>query len=737
MLQEIKNVEKAPQSTLLTGGMKNTETETEISSLTYEDEINISAEIESLVTDFKSKIESLLSNKNIQFAIKKKIKTNTKIPYTVKNSVYIFYLEEENLFIEISFSHELSQIFLLLQPTLDHLKEITRKIKFYRMFGVPAEEKTYKPNTSVKNWSPYDHQWTMWAIKNLLPKMANLSQMGTGKTLATIMTIDSHLQEGKTRKGKILYIAPAATLNGLKYTHFGQYAPHLSTSIIDGPFMVRVQKIMDSTVDVKLINFEAFTMSTEIQKTDSAGNGLMKDEVKVIKKRNEYGMEYTEEVKTGKKIPDTNTLKFSDVVSCIDWDLVIIDECHKIKNPDAQRTGNIIDCFKEVPHKIIMSGTVAANKLHDVYCPFIFLNGAKTFSSVLTHRGDASKLLTYGELYGSFLRSYFDRSGFGYTPKRKTIETLKTMIETCSIRFEKSECMNLPDKVYELRLVDLSDKQLKLYNDLKTKLTAELTSGISDKFGDDEKKISVTAMIALNMKLAEAANGWIYDNNGYPIQFAENPKLDAMLECIDDADDGETKFIIWSQFKQDMKMLRDAIAKEYGQDSVAIIDGGVNFKERYRLQEKFNKKEDKLRFVVCNVLAAGTGIDLIGASYEIYFSNSFHKVERSQSEDRAHRPGMQNKLTIIDIVARQTIDEKVIDALKSNKAMNAALTENLGFDPSLLNIKDGDATNNINDEPAVINENGNGNGNGKNKDDIFKNNSVLKDCCILSVISVV
>ena len=277
--------------------------------------------------------------------------------------------------------------------------------------------------------------------------------------------------------------------------------------------------------------------------------------------------------------------------------------------------------------------------------------------------------------------------------------------------------MNLPDKVYEVKLIELSEKQLKAYRELEVFLRTE----IEDKLGRGET-VSVLSVLALNMKLAEAANGWFYDKNGVPILFPENPKVDAVMECIDDADDGASKFVIWSQFKQDMRMLRDEISKQYGPDTVRVIDGSVYFEERHRIQTRFNDKKDTLRFVICNVLAAGTGIDLIGASYEIYFSNSFRKVERSQSEDRCHRPGMQNKLTIIDIIAKDTVDEKVIAALQTNKNMNVALTENLGFDPRIiLNME------NLSEEEAVIKQNGNGSKR--------KHHRQRKDECLLSAIA--
>jgi SNF2 family DNA or RNA helicase len=480
----------------------------------------------------------------------------------------------------------------------------------------------------------------------------NLSEMGTGKTLSTIMIIDTLLKEGKINSGKILYIGPASTLGNLA-VQFKRHAPHLKIAIVDGSFNQRMAQIVaKDRPDVYIANFEMMNMKLKL-----VANG------------------------------NTTELKMADIVGCVAWDMVIIDEVHKIKNPDAQRTQNILTTFRDVPYKIIMSGTITANKMFDVHCPFIFLNNARQFNSVLLHRN--GEPLSYGELVGDFLQKYFRREGGSWKPLTGTAEELREKLAEVSVRFTKKECLDLPDKVYDVRLVDLSPNQQRLYNELRDKLQADLEDSIGK-----EGKVSVLNVRAMNMKLQEAANGWIYDSYHRAISFPENPKLDAMMELLDDIGD-EAKTICWGIFKEDIRIMYNRIKETYGYESVAIIDGSVDRWKRDEIQEKFNDPNSELRYVVCNILAAGHGIDLIGASHEIFLCNTFRKVERTQAQARADRPGMQESLTIHDIVARNTADEKVIGAIRSWKSMDAALTENLGIDPKYL-----DATL-TDEEPAI------------------------------------
>ena len=106
-------------------------------------------------------------------------------------------------------------------------------------------------------------------------------------------------------------------------------------------------------------------------------------------------------------------------------------------------------------------------------------------------------------------------------------------------------------------------------------------------------------------------------------------------------------------------------AEKYGEESVACYYGGTPQEERQDIVDKFQDPENPLRFFVGQPRTGGYGITLTAANTVIYYSNSYDLEIRLQSEDRAHRIGQTNKVTYIDLVSPDTIDEKILIALKS------------------------------------------------------------------------
>ena len=132
----------------------------------------------------------------------------------------------------------------------------------------------------------------------------------------------------------------------------------------------------------------------------------------------------------------------------------------------------------------------------------------------------------------------------------------------------------------------------------------------------------------------------------------------AALEEIDG------KVIIWGNFTHDLHLIRDAIVKEYGEESIELFYGATAGEERQLIVERFQDPDNPLRFFVGQPRTGGYGLTLTEAHTVIYYSNGYDLEVRLQSEDRAHRIGQTNKVTYIDIVAEGTVDERVLRALR-------------------------------------------------------------------------
>ena len=132
---------------------------------------------------------------------------------------------------------------------------------------------------------------------------------------------------------------------------------------------------------------------------------------------------------------------------------------------------------------------------------------------------------------------------------------------------------------------------------------------------------------------------------------------------MDILNDTSDKVIIWVSFVHEITKIRHAIAKEFGAKSVVTYYGETPQDQRQAIVRKFQEEEEP-RFFVGQPRTGGFGITLTAANTVVYYSNSYDLEIRLQSEDRAHRIGQKKSVTYIDLVSPNTIDVKIINALK-------------------------------------------------------------------------
>ena len=125
----------------------------------------------------------------------------------------------------------------------------------------------------------------------------------------------------------------------------------------------------------------------------------------------------------------------------------------------------------------------------------------------------------------------------------------------------------------------------------------------------------------------------------------------------------EGKAIIWGHWQKDIKNIVGKIEKKYGPGSGVSYYGLTPQEERQDNIRQF-QSDPKCRFMVGTPSTGGYGITLTAANTVIYYSNGYDLEKRLQSEDRAHRIGQKKNVTYIDIIAEETVDEKIVKALK-------------------------------------------------------------------------
>jgi SNF2 family DNA or RNA helicase len=219
--------------------------------------------------------------------------------------------------------------------------------------------------------------------------------------------------------------------------------------------------------------------------------------------------------------------------------------------------------------------------------------------------------------------------------------------------------LDLQPKTYEFRDVELTKEQSRLYDSILHDATAKLNNGTH-----------VTAINVLGQmtRLHQIICGHVRDENG-KVQDVESNRMKAIIELLNEHDG---KAIIWSVYDPEIRRIAAALATEFGQESVASFWGG---NPRVRDQEESRwLSSPECRFMVSTQMSGGKGNTWNPATLVIYAANNHDLEHRYQSEDRCHRIGQTNKVTYVDLIVRDTVEEKIIHALRKKIDLATIIT---------------------------------------------------------------
>ena len=333
--------------------------------------------------------------------------------------------------------------------------------------------------------------------------------------------------------------------------------------------------------------------------------------------------------------------------------LMAIDESTTIKTPKAKRTKSIINLSREAKYRRIMTGSPVTKNPLDLFSQCYFLDPFH-----LEHESYYSFRMRYAILKTAHIsgRSIQLVNGF------KNLGELSDKLKPFSYRVLKEDCLDLPDKIYMKRNIKLSHDQLKLYEQMKKEALAVLNG---------KQTTTVNALTQL-MRLQQITCGHFTADDG-STQPIKNNRVDELMDVLEEV---EGKAIIWAHYQYDIITIIKEIVKVHGPGSVVDYYGLTPQDERQDNIRKF-QSDPRCRFIVGTPATGGYGITLTAANTVIYYSNGYDLEKRLQSEDRAHRIGQTKSVTYVDIMAEETVDEKIVKALR--KKINIA-SEVLGED---------------------------------------------------------
>jgi SNF2 family DNA or RNA helicase len=218
----------------------------------------------------------------------------------------------------------------------------------------------------------------------------------------------------------------------------------------------------------------------------------------------------------------------------------------------------------------------------------------------------------------------------------------------------------LPKKIYTKRYFKLTDKQRKVYDKVKEDYILEVS----------EQDIPVPMALTRMMKLQQITSNFAFvDSEILKLIDESNPRLDETMNIINETPEDDS-IIIWCRFRHDI----DSICEQLTKNKISNVryDGSTNAGDRAKNLKKFQDK--MVRVFVANPATAAEGLNLFVASTVIYYSNSFKLGDRQQSEDRAHRIGQKNNVLYYDLVAENTLDNKIIKVLLEKQELANIIT---------------------------------------------------------------
>jgi SNF2 family DNA or RNA helicase len=339
-------------------------------------------------------------------------------------------------------------------------------------------------------------------------------------------------------------------------------------------------------------------------------------------------------------------LKFAQKFMLSHKTMMVIDESTTIKNPKALRTKNIIQISDMAKYRRILTGSPVTKNPLDLFSQCYFLD---------PYHLDHGSYYSFRTRYAIMKTAHIAGRSIQLVSGFKHLDELSEKLKPFSYRVLKEDCLDLPDKIYMKRVISLTEEQQKVYKQMKEEALATLNGK------------TVTTMVALTqlMRLHQITCGHFAADDG-TIQPIKNNRLNELMDVLEEI---EGKAIIWAHYQYDIKTIVKEIVKVHGPGSVVDYYGLTPQDQRDTNREKF-QDDPGCRFLVGTPSTGGYGITLTAANTVIYYSNGYDLEKRLQSEDRAHRIGQHKPVTYVDILAEETVDEKIVKSLR--KKINIA-----------------------------------------------------------------
>lgn len=468
------------------------------------------------------------------------------------------------------------------------LQEILRDDTYTPAKQTPADVSIINGHSFLTK--PFDHQRKNLARLLTSPRWLISDEMGTGKSHAVCNRIKHDYFDDESDL-QVLILCPKSVVTGWceeLMRHAGIFS-----EIVQGNAKQRAQALTPGGVPIKIANYELLLHS------------------------------------------DFNV---------VDWDIVVLDEVHRVKNFTAQTSRKVRELTRKSRFTWGLSGTPAPNGLEDWLGVLAAID--PDLLPTKTKTAFEARYCVKREIQQNVWKVC------GY----KNVQELHGYIQSITSRVTKEEVLDLPPKTYLPRRCDLGGEQLRVYKEIKKDAVATL------KTLKASGELTVRNVLTEGMRLLQIIGGFLASDDGEVVEFEHKAKLGLLEEALEDL--GSRQAVIWCAFRPEVNMIERWLqANGY---SVTTLMGGMSGNERSENLEAFKRKD--VQFFTGTSAAGGTGINqLVGADTCIYYSRDFSLPNYLQSQDRCHRIGTVSPVTIVKLLAENTIDIKIDQALDQKR----------------------------------------------------------------------
>lgn len=476
-------------------------------------------------------------------------------------------------------------------------------------------------------YTPLSHQKIMYNMMAYCDAAALLSDPGTCKTGPYLWAADKRIQKGQVKK--VLIITMASLVENIR-PEVEVQVPHLSCCELRGG-LERCDKIINK-------------------------------KFKIAKKNQDY---------------DIYVASYDSMRSLVDvipdnyFQMVILDEAHKIGSPNSQQTNKIIEKFMNVKYKYIATGTLNSNNLMSFFMPYKFL-------------GDYLIPISNYEAFRGYYMRAVDQDRHIWVERKGAREVVSKIISRVAVTFKKEDCIELPELINETVNVELKGDQKRVYDSIESDMFAyidDMCEMCESKETCDRNKcnneVAIEHVLTTFIKLRQITSGFYKnivktenpdgteDIQENVIVFDKNVKENALMDYLDLFDENK-KIIIWCSFIRSVESVSGRLRSKYGENSVITCSESDN---AFRKSEQF--RDTKARFFVGT--KGGVGLNMQYSNYMVFYEKDYSLVKREQYIGRQHRKGQECIVTAIDLNCLNTIDQVITRALHRKEQLASEL----------------------------------------------------------------